>query len=176
MGREIRKVPPHWEHPTQYCSHSRKCQKPGLELGICYRPLFNKNYKIVCDEWYLQLKEFNPSENYKYFHEYAGSPPVIYHYVPYDPESELNTWFQLYETVSEGTPVSPAFASKEELADYLSENGDYWDQIRRRDNEPGIECSPWGKENAYRFVFGSGWAPSMIVENGKVHRGFEVNE
>jgi hypothetical protein len=78
--------------------------------------------------------------------------------------------------VSEGTPVSPPFATKEELADYLAERGDFWDQKRCLTPEwvtlwggtPGI--SGWGKEAAYRFV-NAGWAPSMIATGGIVADG-----
>jgi len=68
------------------------------------------------------------------------------------------TWFQAYETVSEGTPVTPPFATQEELIDYLATRGDFWDQHRGE--------GPWPRENARKFVLGSGWAPSMIVTTG----------
>jgi hypothetical protein len=67
---------------------------------------------------------------------------------------KMPTWFQVYETVSEGTPVTPPFATKEELVDYLVANGDFWDQHR---GDGG-----WSRENAEAFV-GAGFAMSLVV-------------
>ena len=36
------------------------------------------------------------------------------------------SWYQLYEVVTLGTPVTPAFATQEELITYMSEYGDFW--------------------------------------------------
>jgi hypothetical protein len=62
--------------------------------------------------------------------------------------SEGPGW-QLWETVSEGSPCSPVFATPEELARYLADGGGH----------------PLGKpptyEQALAFV-GKGWAPSMM--------------
>lgn len=83
-------------------------------------------------------------------------------YFPSWPE-DVATWFQVYETVSEGTPVSPPFATQAELVEYLVANGDFWDQKRRKEGRGGIDCDPWTREQAERFVYGSGWTPSLIV-------------
>lgn len=66
-------------------------------------------------------------------------------------------WWQVWETVSEGSPVTPAFATDVELVDYLVTNGDAWDQSR---GDGG-----WKRENAEKFV-GVGWAPSAMVVSG----------
>lgn len=63
-------------------------------------------------------------------------------------------WWQVWETVSEGSPVTPPFATAAELIDHLVAHGDAWDQKRGR---PG-----WSRESATRLVEG-GWAASMIV-------------
>lgn len=171
MGREIRNVPPHWEHPQRPCGHNPRCKYPNLKEGYHSIPLYNRNYKKECEEWYKKAFEFK-HDIHEFYHEYAGNPPDKDRYVEYGPDAKENTWVQLYETVSEGTPVSPAFATKEELADYLAENGDYWDQ-RRRQEGSFMPCEPWGKEAAYKFVFGAGWAPSLVINNGKVMSGVE---
>lgn len=69
-------------------------------------------------------------------------------------------WWQVWETVSEGSPVTPAFATREQLVDYLVENGDHWDQKR---GDGG-----WGRDNAELFVE-SEWAPSLITAGGQVY-------
>ena len=79
------------------------------------------------------------------------------------------TWFQVYETVSEGTPVTPPFATKAELVEYLVANGDFWDQKRREEGGSGMPCEPWNREAAEQFV-NDAWAPSMIQEaDGSIH-------
>lgn len=65
------------------------------------------------------------------------------------------TWFQMYETVSEGTPVSPPFPSLDALEDYLVNHGDFWDQRRG--------SGGWRREAAKSFC-ADGFACSMIVQ------------
>lgn len=67
--------------------------------------------------------------------------------------------WQVWETVSEGSPVTPVFATAESLARYLSECGDSWAQKRAARGSP--EQLPM-YEQALAFVT-AGWAPSMMV-------------
>jgi len=95
-----------------------------------------------------------------------GSPDPEY----YRPEwGDAPLGFAVYETVSEGTPVTPTFATEDELIDYLVENGDFWDQSRRNDaTRPrsfGMSSDPWRREAAESFVR-SGWAPSFVSIGG----------
>ncbi len=60
--------------------------------------------------------------------------------------------WQVWETVSEGSPVSPAFATGEELIDWLSSEAAGREQCAR--------------ESAEAFVKGSGWVPSMVAVPG----------
>ncbi|MDJ0513000.1 MAG: hypothetical protein QNJ62_06120 [Methyloceanibacter sp.] len=103
-----------------------------------------------------------------------GVPPNPDYYRPWKDEEAI--WFQVWETVSEGTPVSPAFETKGELIDYLAENGDFWDQKRCHEPDwqrlwggtPGV--SGWGHERAKAFV-NAEWAPSMVVTGGQAIDG-----
>lgn len=67
--------------------------------------------------------------------------------------------WQVWENVSEGSPVTPAFATAEELIDYLVKYGDAWDQHR---GDGG-----WNRENAECFVK-RGFAMSILVSGGEV--------
>lgn len=69
--------------------------------------------------------------------------------------------YQLWETVSEGSPISPVFETPEELARYLVANP--WNSTDH--------CS---YETWMKFICGDGWAPSMIMVNGKVMSGVEA--
>jgi hypothetical protein len=70
--------------------------------------------------------------------------------------------WQLWETVSEGSPVSPVFATAEALAQWLTTaEGGY---------ASGPSHRPLSIEAARRFV-GAGWAPSMIGDANGIHDG-----
>jgi hypothetical protein len=69
-------------------------------------------------------------------------------------------WWQVWETVSEGSPVTPAFATPDELVDYLASGGDAWDRKRGRGGP--------SRADAREFVMGSGWAPTMLMSDGKI--------
>lgn len=60
--------------------------------------------------------------------------------------------WQLWETVSEGSPISPVFDAPEGLAQWMSSPAYTWGS-----------SSPMEYESALRFVTGDGWAPSMVV-------------
>lgn len=157
MGREIRRVPPNWQHPKHEAYRPYAKGGPIVEE---YKPLLNETYASAKDEWERGLVESGLSEE-EYLDD-CGGPPEAEDYVPYTREQA--TWYQVYETVSEGTPVTPPFETKDELVKYLALKGDFWDQTRiaegRQEGPPG-----WGFEAAQRFVE-SEWAPSMIMENG----------
>lgn len=97
MGREIRRVPANWEHP--------KNEKGG------YIPMY-EDFPYTQEEIKEGLRD-GWLENI---------PP---HYgcdvMPKWTEQE-RTHFQMYETCTEGTPISPVMASIESLARWLADN------------------------------------------------------
>jgi len=162
MGREIRRVPPNWEHP--------KKEDGG------YIPLHEQTYKEACQQWRENFFKWEKTERAEWLKEEGenveywdveGGPPSDDCYLP--EFTEEATWFQVYETVSEGTPVSPPFESAEELAIYLSENGDFWFQ-----NHPaGFRTKPT-LDQARKFV-NVGWGPSMLMANGKQFDAYQAS-
>lgn len=66
--------------------------------------------------------------------------------------------FQIWETVSEGSPISPVFATAEELARYMA--GKKWGA------DHGSSYESWLK-----FINGPGWAPSMVIDDSGIHAG-----
>jgi hypothetical protein len=109
--------------------------------------------------WHLHDLRGEPDMRYW---DWDGGPPDPAYHRPRWKKGEA-TWYQMYETVSEGTPVTPPFATKEELAEHLSRHGTFWDS------------TPWSPEAAARFV-GSGWAPSFIVDNTGIKDARQQNE
>jgi hypothetical protein len=68
--------------------------------------------------------------------------------------------WQVWETVSEGSPITPVFATKEGLIDYLVEKGTTWDQ-----KSGSLRGGPWRREAAEKFVEAE-WAPSGVGIEG----------
>ena len=106
MGREVRMVKPGWEHPKD--SDGR------------YKPLYkNKgHYKRDADDFLSMVKECGLQEAV----DYHGRAPDKNDYMP-EWKDGVATLFCMYESCSEGTPISPAFENIESLAHWLADNG-----------------------------------------------------
>jgi hypothetical protein len=68
--------------------------------------------------------------------------------------------WQVWETVSEGSPISPVFATPEELAAWMSENG------------TGLDAGK-SKETWLAFIH-RGWAPSLVMDSRGVRSGVDA--
>lgn len=174
MGREIRRVPPNWEHPRRDCTHSPwkgGCDEAKQHGGKCYQPMHDSDAEAAFADWQEEYAEwlagehdrvnaeygeaeYPKAEPYRAFCNWHGQPPDPNYYRTKWDESAA-TWYQVYQTVSEGSPVTPPFATKEELIDYLVANGDFWDESRGKGG--------WSRENATSFV-NRGFAFSMMIE------------
>ena len=160
MGREIRMVPPNWEHPRHTADDARRPEKIGE-----YRSCYDTDYETAAKEWCENFQKWangpHPSQpcNYtKYYWEWEHPPDEELCRPAFGAEA---TWYQLYETVSEGTPVSPPFATAHELAVYLSENGDFWFQKDEREGRSSFRTKPTLEQAA--SLVGAGYAPSFVV-------------
>jgi hypothetical protein len=90
----------------------------------------------------------------RWFWEWEGGPPKKEDYVSYDVNGELPC-YQLYETVTEGTPVSPVFDSLAELEAWLVTQG-------HTPQQAAAFCR-------------DGWAPTMAISNrGVMATGVDV--
>lgn len=104
---------------------------PSPLVPVYNRSTFNHDYITVENEEQLMdalLKDAEQGLNDKSF------------YTPI-PENDPDTdgfGYCLYEEVSEGTPVTPVFATEEELVDYLVENGNFWGQKYTRENSEAL--------------------------------------
>lgn len=173
MGREVRRVPANWEHPRRDCHHSPwagGCSEAKRSGGKCYQPLHDRSFSQEAAEWKEGLRKWESGEDKDRaehpgmeWWEWHGDPPNREYYQP-EWKPEDMTHYQVYETVSEGTPVTPHFATPEELIDYLVAHGDYWDQYRGHGG--------WSRQSAEQFI-GRGFAMSLMVQTGadgvKVH-------
>lgn len=174
MGREIRRVPVGWEHPTTIRTFFRRS---GWFEEESFVPMFDDDYTTVVSEWDQGKSQWEAgthpdqeksSAQGQSWEEWWGRRPDPDEYMPAFDEP-CDGWC-VYENVSEGTPVTPVFASAEELIDYLVANGDFWDQKRRAEGTSRMNCDPWPREQAESFVKRSGWMPSLMIINGEVKR------
>lgn len=150
-------VPPNWQHPKNDRGH--------------LQAMFDRNFTDVFADWLADFDRIRRGELTDLEREcYAepgknplaewlrdeGTPPDPAYYRPWRKEDA--TWFQVWETVSEGTPVTPPFATKGELVDHLVAGGDDWDRKRGHGG--------YTRAQAEAFV-NAGWAPSMVMVGGQ---------
>lgn len=116
MTREVRKVPATWQHPSDGYYPN------GV---IRYDPLFNGS-QFICKatQWDESAAKWAQGEfpedadathRTMSFEDWDGPRPNAEDYMPLWPDAEC-THFMMYELSTEGTPVSPAFATLKELA------------------------------------------------------------
>lgn len=137
MGREIRRVSPNWEHPK--------------DAKGKYRPLFDSTYRQAIIGHFKELGWY--LKRPRYLKEWIELwPNDEYHRPHWKTEP---THYQIYETVSEGTPISPVFARLDEMKVWLLGEG-------------------YSEKASQKFVE-SGWAPSMIFVPGKGVSGLGIH-
>lgn len=168
MGREVRKVPADWVHP-KYPEDHYETHRRG-----CYVPLFEAGFDQAETEWaegYARwqaglVESYAPGEKWVpkredhvgRYTDHAGARPSPDDYMPTWPE-ERRTHFMMYEDTSEGTPISPAFATPEELARWLADTA-----------ASSFAGMPATYEQWLRVAQG-GYAPSLVVQGGHMQSG-----
>jgi len=163
MGREVRRVPANWQHPKDAKGNLIPLYEGGdfakrdaswAEEYAKWQEGLRRNFGS--DEWTPIEPEYRGTR----FSEWDGPRPSPDDYMPDWPEAE-RTHLMMYEDTSEGTPISPAFATPEELARWLADNG----------------ASSFGSSTAtYEQWLGMarrGWAPSMALQGGQMMSGVE---
>jgi len=166
MGRGIRRVPADWEHPQD-------------EDGT-YRPLLT-GYTGALRDWEEAREHWERGEVHRWvddefkwvpagnegpntdesFEDWYGTKPVQDRYMPEWPEDQ-RTHLQMYETCSEGTPISPVMRAPEELARWLADNN----------------ASAFGAMTAtyeqWLVICVDGWAPSAALTDRGLCSGVEM--
>ncbi len=152
MSREVRMVPANWQHPKG---------------GNGCKPLFGGSFSERLAEWEEGARKWKEGfiSDFKGGWEPKGTRPGTYEgwdgpcpqkkeYMPDWLEVE-RTHLQMYETCTEGTPISPVKATPEDLARWLADNG----------------ASAFGSQTAtyeeWLVTCKAGWAPSAVGSPGK---------
>lgn len=102
MWREIRKVPEDHKHDM----------KNGRYIPMLSIEFYDKYYKWISREEFYD-GHWDDEEYYNLCMNQSS-----YH--------KKWSYYQLYENVSDGTPLSPAFKTQSELKNWLINNLDYW--------------------------------------------------
>ncbi len=161
MGRRVRMVPPNWEHPKNELGHYKpllegpfsKELADWIEAKAQWEKGFRSDYK---GGWVKK----DDTQTYPY-EQWDGERPVAEDYMP-EFEPSTATLFCMYEDTSEGTPISPAFETPEELARWLVDN----------------KASSFGSMTAtyeqWLPICKGCFAPSMAIHNGRIMSGVEA--
>jgi hypothetical protein len=169
MGREVRMVPVGWQHP-----------KDGDGK---YIPLLRGKYATAAAEWdegyahwqngevenwgakagESKWKPRDTDDETSTYSEWSGRRPSPDDYMPNFPEGTA-TMLMMYEDTSEGTPISPAFATPEELARWLADTG----------------ASAFGGMTAtyaqWLATCKAGWSVGIVMEGDRMMSGVEFSE
>lgn len=130
MGREVRHVPADWQHPKKLMfNHCTLCMEEA------YKPLHRgEEYQPSVDQWDEECAKWKAGwrpdccsveDCAMAYEQYEGQRPHRDDYMPNWP-IEDRTHLMMYENTTEGTPISPAFATAEELARWLVDNNATW--------------------------------------------------
>lgn len=200
MGRELRQAPVDYKWPRSYgrnslvqvlresLSEARARWDERKRLWDASDPeAFARHdvmrYERDSDEEYEEriarmtghFAEYMATES---FEDYEGGRPEDYpgDGVMWRPEdwSERELGWCIFQTVGEGSPITPVFATKEELVDFLVEHGTHSDPFGPLDDpwDP-----PMSRAAAEEFVHGHGFVPSMIAYgDGEVRSGLDIME
>lgn len=155
MSREVRMVPADWKHPKKLDIYGREVYEALLD---------GEEYQSRVDDWdeeYAEWKsgwrpDYCDEEKYQVmtYEQWAGQRPHKDEYMPDWPVSE-RTHYMMYETTSEGTPISPAFETPEKLARWLADN----------DASSFANCTATYEQ--WLSVAKGGWAPNAVYTSEK---------
>lgn len=158
MGREVRRIKRGWVHPLNDSG-----QPTPLHRGSYAREVADWDAECAkwCTGWRPDYCDDTTlrSDVYGYY-DWAGSRPQPHDYMPdFGAEADM---LVMYEVTTEGTPISPAFETPEELARWLADN----------------KASAFGGMTAsyeeWLSVCKGAFAPSMVLAGDKLMSGVEA--
>ena len=149
MSREVRRVPLDWEHPHEWADRWDRLSGRAVCTYV-FKPLFDNYAKHLADS--IE----NPDD-------WEGEAPDPSLYMPdFSDVPEDRMGIAMYETVSEGTPISPTFRTAEALADWLA-----------RHNASAFAGQTATYEQ-WLSMIGQGWAPTAVSDGHGLRSGVEA--
>lgn len=166
-----------WPHPyiaelPMAPSYKHRAVGPSADLAVLTTALAGREPSFMghdaCDRWSIEKRII----------ETAGLDPETWGICPVcegngdDPaqRASVEAWtetpppsgdaWQLWETTSEGSPISPPMPTPEELARWLADNG-----------ASSFGSNTESYETWLAFIHGPGWAPSAVSSGGLMVSG-----
>lgn len=163
MGREVRRVPADWQHPRNhkgryiplYDGSALASSLADWDEGAAHwaqgerKDWANGGWKPI---------EADDGQSYE---DWDGPRPDPADYMPVWSDEEA-THYMMYEDTSEGTPISPAFATPEELARWLV------------DNNTSAFADMTAPYEAWLRVARGGFAPSAVMDEHGMRSGVDL--
>lgn len=128
MSREVRRVPADWQHPKDSDHHLIPLHDGDLaalqavwDAGAAKWAeglRLHHNRDLRPDAWVPVEAEYRGTP----YSLWSGERPRAEDYMPQWLPAE-RTHYQMYETTTEGTPISPVFDTPENLARWLADTG-----------------------------------------------------
>lgn len=169
MSREIRRVPAEWEHPRDSSGH--------------FRALHDETFEAASREWWEKAKQWHerPEElegsdrkwqkKYPWYWEWSGGSPDEESYRPVFTSEP--THYQIYETVSEGSPCSPVFASLDEMIEWMTQPIDR--SLTDYNRGADWQCMQGrALESAKAFCGAGSSVGSFVISDGKFTDGVDA--
>lgn len=165
MGRELRMVPKDWEHPK--------------DTNNVYIPLFEGSYKAKVSQWDKEAEMWGKGKQRKFdedgdedgwvdiedkyktmpYKDWNSKRPEEKDYMP-DWNPEERTHLMMYESATEGTPISPVCETPEQLAHWLCNHA------------ASAFAGNTATYEQWMSTIKSGWAPSaMRLPSGELISG-----
>lgn len=146
MSREVKRVPLNFDWPMNKIW-------PGYMLSVCGEMEYveeDDNKRCELCQKFAKIMGYPKDKKYK-CPEFTFRDP---------PKGE---GYQMWETVSEGSSISPVFDTPEKLAKWLTDNNT---------SACGYETATYDQ---WLATIKAGWAPSMVMEKGKIKSGVEAS-
>lgn len=144
--------------------------------GVQHKPLLGHSYPKRLLEWEEGKRQWARGLRFNYaeekwvllddvgvdtWEEWEGDRPDPDDYMPDWPEAE-RTHYQMYETCSEGTPISPVTDSPEKLACWLADHG------------ASAFAGMTATYEQWLAMIDEGSSVSMVVSDGRLMSGVEA--
>lgn len=148
MGREVRRVSKDWEHPKDNKGNYEPLEKQFTKR-VAEWELRNEMWAKGFRESFVDCPKIvwvpiEEEDKHLTYAEYAGQGPRKEHYMP-EWEDKEKTHYQMYETYSKGTPISPVTETPEELAKWLVYHSasSFGDQTASYESWPLLTVKVW---------------------------------
>lgn len=151
MGREVKRVPLGFEWPINkvWEGFLNQHYKKSVECSECGGTGFSRDARLLqatCERCKGEGRIWDSKEDKAAYEAWEPSQPPA------------GDGWQIWETVSEGSPLSPVFATPEELAAHMA--GTTWGA------DKGTPYETW-----LTFIRGPGWSVSMVMDEKGVRDG-----